>query len=61
MTNIMQTKGVVKVCPTCGNPMSLMKLKIPLPHSFYYWFCTCGYMVNYSSFEASELKDVEVE
>lgn len=53
-----QTKGIVKKCPSCGQPMDLVKFPyVPEP----YWVCLCPYLIGYSSPEASELEEVEVE
>jgi len=50
-----QTKGLVKVCPTCGKPMSLVKFLL------FYWACwECPQLINYQSVEASELEEVEI-
>ena len=55
-----QTKGIVKVCPTCEKPMALIKLGMGSV-SLYYWVCwECPQLINYQSVEASELKEVEV-
>lgn len=56
-----QTKGVVKVCPCCGDTMNLVKVELA-HHSSWWWACgTCGCTISYSSKEASELKEVEVD
>ena len=55
-----ETKGIVKQCPTCKQPMSLAKFEVVV-FSGYYWICeTCPQMIDYQSVEASELKEIEV-
>lgn len=48
-----------KICPACKQEMSLIKWEFA-GHSLYYWICdSCPQLINYQSFEASELAEVE--
>ena len=53
-----QTKGIVKQCPKCKQPMSLLEFRnIPT----LWWVCwKCPELINYQSVGASELKEVRV-
>jgi len=54
-----KTKGIVKCCPSCGKPMTLIKYSV-IPS--WYWICwVCPNLIDYQSFEASQLKEIEVE
>lgn len=47
-----------KICPKCSEIMVLMGLGVG-NLSMHYWVCSCRYMVDYQSVEASKLKEVK--
>ncbi len=49
-----------KICPKCGKEMVLMNWGMG-PMNLLKWVCTCLYIVDYQSVEASELVEVAGE